>query len=93
MSTGVFIIIVALPLAIIVFDTIQIMSMQRNFHATIQKMDDQQLVERKEWVEERAQLLDRLQAPSFNDFKVQQTRQLKAVSGKAEPVQQETQLL
>jgi hypothetical protein len=49
--------------------------------------------EREQWQKERAELLDRIQAPTFTEFKQQQTKQLKVVSGKAEQVPVEQQLL
>lgn len=49
------------------------------------EQNERWLKERESWIKERQQLLDRIQAGSFAEYKTQEVRVIKAQSGEKEP--------
>ncbi|WP_051421804.1 hypothetical protein [Cohnella panacarvi] len=54
-------------------------------HQLLAKSIDARDAERQAWAVERQQLLDRIQAPSFGEYKQAEVRTIKAQNGVKEP--------
>lgn len=52
---------------------------------TMRTKDEEMAAERKQWQEERKQLLDRIQSGSFAEYKHAEVKVIKAQNGEKEP--------
>lgn len=84
MNLLIFIVFIVMLLIILFQDWNRIKLIQMHVDAYT-RLREAQEKERYEWKQERQQLLDRIQAGSFAEYKTQEVRVIKAQSGVQEP--------